>query len=370
MKPLFAVCASLFLAAAVAAADKDWPEFRLRGLDTAICVNTKSGFLDEAFFQRLSEWKVNVVRVAFTLDRGTEWAVKRGKPVPPVPADDPLKPYRKNFEGLDEVVKLARKYNIYVIPALFNVVGRDGDVMLKFKDGDEGYYANIAPVWEAIARKYKDEKYVLAYDILNEPNDHHAKVWKERFAQEVIDRIRAIDGKTHILYEPPPWALPDQGFASIEPLKGERIVYSFHFYYPHSYTHQGIGGYQAEEFRKPYPGELKNFSSDRAERWDKARMERSMKNAIDFQKKHNVRIFVGEFGVIRWAEGNGEWVKDAIELFEQYGWDWTYHSYYEWNGWNPTYGPDDPQGGAGDGGKNTPMLQVLTRYWQTNQPVK
>ena len=45
----------------------------------------------------------------------------------------------------------------------------------------------------------------------------------------------------------------------------------------------------------------------------------------------------------------------------------TFHSYYEWNGWNPTCSADDPPAGTGDGGRNTPMLQVLTGYWKQNQ---
>ena len=24
----------------------------------------------------------------------------------------------------------------------------------------------------------------------------------------------------------------------------------------------------------------------------------------------------------------------SIEIFEEYGWDWTYHAFREWNGWS------------------------------------
>ena len=74
MKTMMSGMAAAFLLAAgtvlpAAEAGKPWPEFRLRGIDTAICVPTESGFLDEAFFRRLAEWNVNVVRVAFSVDR-------------------------------------------------------------------------------------------------------------------------------------------------------------------------------------------------------------------------------------------------------------------------------------------------------------
>lgn len=31
---------------------------------------------------------------------------------------------------------------------------------------------------------------------------------------------------------------------------------------------------------------------------------------------------------------------DVIELFEEYGWDWTYHAFREWDGWSVEHGPE------------------------------
>jgi hypothetical protein len=48
----------------------------------------------------------------------------------------------------------------------------------------------------------------------------------------------------------------------------------------------------------------------------------------------------GEFSVIRWAPGAVNYLRDCIELFEQCGWDWTYHAYREWDGWSVEHGSD------------------------------
>ena len=31
------------------------------------------------------------------------------------------------------------------------------------------------------------------------------------------------------------------------------------------------------------------------------------------------------------------WIRDCIELFEEYGWSWCYHAYREWPAWDVEY---------------------------------
>jgi hypothetical protein len=50
-----------------------------------------------------------------------------------------------------------------------------------------------------------------------------------------------------------------------------------------------------------------------------------------------VPIYVGEFSAIRWAPGAADYIRDLIELFEEYGWSWTYHAFAEWHGWDTEY---------------------------------
>jgi hypothetical protein len=49
-----------------------------------------------------------------------------------------------------------------------------------------------------------------------------------------------------------------------------------------------------------------------------------------------VHIYIGEFSAIRWAPGNSalNYLRDVIEIMEEYGWDWAYHAYREWDGWS------------------------------------
>lgn len=42
------------------------------------------------------------------------------------------------------------------------------------------------------------------------------------------------------------------------------------------------------------------------------------------------------------APGAENYLRDAICLFEEYGWDWSYHAFREWAGWSVEHEADDP----------------------------
>ena len=54
----------------------------------------------------------------------------------------------------------------------------------------------------------------------------------------------------------------------------------------------------------------------------------------DFEQRHGARIFVGEFSAMCYAEGADKYIADCISIFKEYGWDWTYHAFREWEGWS------------------------------------
>lgn len=47
-------------------------------------------------------------------------------------------------------------------------------------------------------------------------------------------------------------------------------------------------------------------------------------------------IYIGEFSCIRWAPNNSayNYIRDCIEIFEEYNWDYDYYSFQTWNGWS------------------------------------
>ena len=123
-------------------------------------------------------------------------------------------------------------------------------------------------------------------------------------------------------------AMPNQYNKNTRPINDPYIIYGVHMYLPHEYTHQGIHGRQ---LGIKYPGTV-SFSF-----WDKKQLEKSMMPAIEFQKKYNVLIWVGEFSAARWADGANQYLSDLIDIFDKHGWGWAYFQYKSWHGWDPGY---------------------------------
>jgi aryl-phospho-beta-D-glucosidase BglC (GH1 family) len=184
--------------------------------------------------------------------------------------------------------------------------------------------------WEKMANRYKNETQIMGFDILNEPNDHDLvpglMSWRD-LAIAAAQRIRSIDSLHPIIVE----ATPGGGFNTLpnfEPLPLDNIIYSFHMYEPSKFVFQ----YVFYNVTSPiyYPGVIDG------KMWNKEALRAVMQPNVDWQKAHNVSIHIGEFSAIRWAPGNStcNYLNDIIELFEENVWNWDYHAFREWQGWD------------------------------------
>lgn len=235
----------------------------------------------------------------------------------------------------DKALAACESYGIKVLVDLHTAPGgrTDGGVCRMFQE--KRYQDKLIEVWDRIARRYKGREVVYAYDLLNEAVEGTVAEgllnWRD-LARKAAKAIRAVDPGRPVVFEPSPWGGAD-GFDALEPLDAERVVYSFHMYQPHSFTHQGVYDSKASI---EYPGRING------EFWDKERLREAMLPAIEFQKAFSVQIYVGEFSVARWAPGDSgyNYLRDVIDLFEEHGWDWSYHAFREWDGWSVEHGPD------------------------------
>jgi hypothetical protein len=100
---------------------------------------------------------------------------------------------------------------------------------------------------------------------------------------------------------------------------------------PGEFTHQGVHNTATGI---AYPGKIGSTY------WNKEQLRKVLAPTREFQLAYNVHIYVGEFSAIRWAPGAAHYLRDCIELFEEYDWDWTYHAYREWDGWSVEHGSD------------------------------
>ena len=98
---------------------------------------------------------------------------------------------------------------------------------------------------------------------------------------------------------------------------------------------------------------------------DRNYLREQLRPVREFQLKHQAKIYVGEFSAVRWAAGREQYIADLIDLFEEYGWDWSYHAFREWSGWSVEH--SDRKEETEPTAAPTRAKQVLLKAFQRNQ---
>lgn len=329
--------------------DKDAPAWkghdqpRLRGM-----MSPKS-FREDDLRVLGGEWRANLIR--WQLERN--WG-KAGTDRDPAEYDRWID---AKCDELELVLAAASKYGLKVVIDIHSPPGgryKDNDVAMFY---EKTYNDQFIRVWEKIARRFRQKPALWAYDLINEPVhtrlcpeglDSHAT--QERAAQA----IRQIDPDTTIIVEAEDWDSP-QAFTYLLPIDVERVVYQAHMYWPHEFTHQGVS---ASGPAVRYPGQIEGKEVD------KQTLREYLKPVRDFQLAYNVHIYIGEFSAIRWAPGAADYLRDCIDIFEEYGWDWSYHAFREWDGWSVEHeGPMNSTRAV----DMTPRKKLLLGWFEKNQ---
>lgn len=299
---------------------------RLRG------VMSPNSFRDEDLRVLGREWNANLIRWQMT----TRWAAgyKHAQ-------DYDLEQYDRwldaELDDLDKVLEACRRYGILTVVDLHSPPGGrrpNKDLVMLH---ERKYLDKFVSVWERIARRYRGNPSVWAYDLVNEPvqNEPPPEGSPDYLGAQVLaaKAIRAIDAERPIIFEVDQWDSAT-GFKYLEPVDVPRVIYQVHMYHPGQFTHQGVHG---SPTGVTYPGMI-------GERMcDKNALRQHLAPVREFQLAYNVHIYCGEFSAIRWAPDNSayRYLKDCIELFEEYGWDWSYHAYREWDGWSVEHNADE-----------------------------
>ena len=340
---------------------------RMRGLNLELA----PGSLSPSIARELAEWGVNTVRINFGTDAASGTATDRVARRPT--RAEPLAPYRNNVAMLKRFTAECSRLGVGVMLAASGVHGRD---LVKLDDFTGGSFrTHIRPslmqFWTAMAEELRDDPAIFAYDVFNEPNytlrrERDGAIWYDQIMPEAIRRIRAINPHIWIAVMPWPWGFPGR-YGSMPLLDDPAILYTFHDYAPHNFTHQGVGTIARGAV---YPGILREYDSEMPRFWDKGALARSMQPALDFARRHDVRMMASEFGVVRWANGRDQWIADMVSILEDNGIDWLFHTYNTWNGWNPSFAADAEQVGTYPtlfGGVSSPGHRTLLRHWRLNQ---
>lgn len=278
--------------------------------------------------------------------------------------------YKKTIEWAKRIIKVCDKYNIDV---LISHSDFPIDHSKNLNQSSPDFWGNSQELKIAlntissIVEAFKDEESVKAFQFLAEPlivkngKSITPENWLS-FFEQIIQATRKKSNK-YILFSPGPGG-KTAGYQNLKkPFADTTIIYNFHYYEPHAYTHQHI---KENNTSYRYPGMI-NYRQ-----WNKNKIEERIKMFTDWKLKHNITYgFVGEFSVVRWAENKETYLKDVLDLFEKYNLGYAYFSYNGWLGWNYNYEHNKSTDFNGKSliysNKETATLKLLKEYWIKNK---
>lgn len=243
--------------------------------------------------------------------------------------------YREEiFRHIDNFIGWCKKYSLHVVLNLHKAVGNYCDIQeASSLLDDESLQARFVALWLAIEQRYTAD-HSIAFELLNEVRNVDPAKWNA-LAERTINAIRKCNPDRLIILGSVCWNHPE-ALHHVKVYEDDKIVYTFHMYKPHEFTHQR-GVLQAGPLYynriMPYPGDIDRYRDYKLvvsgdpngypgyQVMDKQYLRDAMRPAFDFIEAHPDKIlWCGEFGTIRHADirWREAWMGDVISLFKEY----------------------------------------------------
>lgn len=221
----------------------------------------------------------------------------------------------------------------------------DSEFKTRLKEDD--FVERYADFWHSVAQHYStwDPERVF-FEILNEPEMRDRYRWYG-IESKLASRIRQGAPGHTIIAAGANWD-DDSDMVFLDPLRDPNVIYVFHFYDPHIFTHQGAtwGAYHwhflkglhypsdpenARQVAELEPEAIHRFDVIRygQDHWDAARIDAEISQAADWAERNKVPLVCNEFGVFRHADPSDRtaWLKDVRTALERYHIGWAMWDY-------------------------------------------
>ena len=203
-------------------------------------------------------------------------------------------------------------------------------------------------LWRELAAHYanRDPERVF-FEILNEPEVDDSYRWAG-IQTRVAAAIRQVAPRNTIIATGANWS-DIHDLLRLEPLADGNVIYNFHFYDPHEFTHQGASWgvpWWSETHSIPYPAvtagmqslftevpdaadrsELENYFLDN---WNAQHIQALIDEAAAWGHEHHVPLICNEFGVFREHSDPASrvnWIHDTRTALEKDGIGWAMWDY-------------------------------------------
>lgn len=243
------------------------------------------------------------------------------------------------FKYINFAIENCRKNGLRMILDLHKTPGFSFDPfhnelgLFESEDLQNRFYA----IWEEFARRYAKESDVLCFELLNEVTKKEYKDAWNKMIEHTISIIRKYSKEIRIIFG----GYYNNSVESVKDLicpDDENIVYTFHFYEPLLFTHQGAPWIASMDpnFRCNFDMTYRQYdelsqkllsqSYSGFGRFDPDKVigeeyfETLLLDAIKVAEERNVALFCGEFGVIDRADKAEaeKWFKLFYKFLEKY----------------------------------------------------
>jgi aryl-phospho-beta-D-glucosidase BglC (GH1 family) len=213
---------------------------------------------------------------------------------------------------------------------------------------DDSFVQEFADFWRALARHYStwDAERVF-FEVLNEPEFADRYRWYG-VQTKLATAIREGAPQHTIIAAGARWSNDDE-LVFLEPLRDPNVIYTFHFYEPHIFTHQGAtwGSYfwhwvkglhypsspeSAAKVAAGVPDAVDRLAVIRygQDHWDAQRIDAEITQVAEWARQRGVPVVCNEFGVYRvYADPHDReaWIHDVRTALERHGMGWTMWDY-------------------------------------------
>jgi endoglucanase len=223
----------------------------------------------------------------------------------------------------------------------------DGDFKANLAHED-AFVEEFADYWRALANHYaaSDADRVF-FEILNEPEMSDRYRWYG-VESKLAAAIREGAPQHTIIAAGARWS-DDDDLVFLEPLRDPNIIYNFHFYEPHIFTHQGAtwgvsywhylhglaypsNADSAKAAAASVPDEVNRLQVIRygLDHWDATRMDAEIAQVAEWARQRGLAVTCNEFGAYRKATDPADrarWLTDVRSALEKHNIGWAMWDY-------------------------------------------
>lgn len=204
-------------------------------------------------------------------------------------------PYAIRNEWLDRVEQVV---DWGLAKGLFIVLNSHHDDWIK-NDYSSANKARFDSIWTQIADRFKNKSDKLIFEVLNEPHGLN-KSQNDDMHRRIISIIRQTNPTRLIIFQGHNWGGSDELLTAEIP-NDDYVIGSFHSYDPYLFGLEGQGTWGTQA--------------------DYNALENKFKAVSNWSEKHDVPVFLGEFGALKKCDYNSRMkhYRAYVELSQKYG---------------------------------------------------